>query len=375
MNYKNWCQKVLLGVVGLGVGLSMAAYIVDPVGMWHHGMLQGFNHHKVKQSVFLDVYKPFELRYYQPEDIYIGTSRVFVGWRAEENAYNLGASSLSLPDMRDYLHYAYSQNKPKRVYIGLDLFQFSQKSMREHRNGFSRERLETLATGGLSAWGEILKTNVAMSKEVPSTVTNSFRNRQDSTPFFTRGYSVRRGEIGAVSVQEYYYNLHSYYDTYSNFTYDIDAINCLDDILREAKDNNVSVVLFFNPVSVDLLALQDICQVADIYTEVKKSVAKLHPVYDFAWLNTLTLGRDKYWLDGSHYHGSVGERLKSSINQDVDSEICKLLTAENVDDFMELEKAAYQEWVTGQQGYLEALQKVSSDKEYEPGALEEYLGF
>ena len=71
--------------------------------------------------------------------------------------------------------------------------------------------------------------------------------------------------------------------------------------VNQKTANNVSVVLFFNPVSVDLLALQDVCQVADRYSEIKKAVANLHPVYDFAWLNSLTLGLDKYWLDGAHY--------------------------------------------------------------------------
>ena len=33
------------------------------------------------------------------------------------------------------------------------------------------------------------------------------------------------------------------------------------------------------------------------------------------------------------------------------------------------------EWIINQEGYLDALQKVSADKEVGPGALEEYLGF
>ena len=365
----------MLGAILLVVVTSLVSYLVDPVGMWNRPMVQGFNHHKIKQTPYLDLYKPFESRYYKPDLIYIGSSRVFVGWRTEENAYNMATSSLSLPDMREYLHYAYSQHIPEKVYIGLDLFQFSQKSLHDKRNGYSQERLLNLAQGGWHAYQEMGITNMAMSTEVFPTIAKSFINRHDDIPFFIRGYSVRRGETTTVHEQEYYYNLHSYYDTYEHFRYDEESLDCLRDILIEAENAGVEVVLFFNPIAVDLLALQDVCHLAESYEQIKQEVARMHSVYDFAWLNSLTLDRKKHWLDGSHYHGSTGELLKASINGEVDKSICKLLTAENVGMELREERVVYAKWAAAHLDYLSALRKVSADKENKAGSLQEYIGF
>ena len=121
--------------------------MVDPIELWEAPIIRGFNHIKPKQGNFLDVFKPFQVVRHAPEIVYIGTSRVYVGFRPEENAYNMGGSSLSLPDMRAYLRFIYSQHVPKKVFIGLDLFQFGRENMMRKREGFSQERLDTLQRG------------------------------------------------------------------------------------------------------------------------------------------------------------------------------------------------------------------------------------
>lgn len=375
MKYKNWCQKLMLGIFFLAMVMSLSSYVVDPIGMWNHPIIQGVNQYKDKQALYLDVYKPFEYRYYKSDVIYIGSSRIYVGWRPEENAYNWGTSSLSLPDIRAYLQYVYSQHTPQKVYIGLDLFQFAQTSVHDKRKGFSEERIINLARGGWSAYQEMAVTNMAMSSEVVPTIARSFLNRNDESPLFIRGYSMKRGETSTVNAKEYYHNLHSYYDTYEHFVYDEEALNILRSILLDAEDNGVEVVLFFNPISVDLLALQDICHVADYYDKIKQEVAGIHPVYDFAWLNNLTVDREKHWLDGSHYHGSTGELLKLCVNGDVDKNICNLLTAENVQNIVLEEKKFYKKWSSQHGDYLLALNKVSANKETKEGSLQEYIGF
>lgn len=85
-----------------------------------------------------------------------------------------------------------------------------------------------------------------------------------------------------------------------------------------------------NPVAVDLLALQDICHVEDDYREIKRQLAPIHPGYDYAWTNDMTMDREQYWLDGSHYHITVGELMKQSMRESMNVEICKLLTRDTV---------------------------------------------
>lgn len=373
MRYKTWCKSIVLAAVSIIGGLFIALYVIDPIGMFGSPLIAGVNNYKEKQDVFLDVYKPFELRRYQPDDIYIGTSRVYVGWEAEESAYNLGMSSLSLPDMRDYLHYVYGNHVPQRVYIGLDLFQFSKSSMEKEREGFSNERLNKLAKGDLYVIDEILSVSMGMRECIRPTLKASQAHRNDK-PIFIRGFSTLRGEQTDINVKEYYHYLHSFYKTYSSWDYAPEAVICLQAILQEAEANGVEVYLFFNPVSVDLLALQDVCNVDDDYREIKRQIAQIHPVYDFAWTNDMTMDREQYWLDASHYHSMVGEMMKQSMKAGMNENICKLLSGDNVNTALSDEAAAYAAWRKSHLAYREALNQLAP-KEMEPGQLQVYLGF
>ena len=373
MHYKIWC-KSFLGITAIIISVIFClSYIVDPIGIWGSPAVEGLNNYKEKQQHFLEVYKPFELRRYQPDNIYIGTSRVYVGWEAEENSYNLGMNSLSLSDMRDYLHYTYKYHVPKRVYIGLDLFQFSKKYIERHGKGFSKERLEKLNKGGLYLIDEMLSVSMGMWEQITPTVKASRKHKGDK-PIFTRGFCALRGETNVINSKEYYSNLNSYYKSYTEWEYAPESIICLQTILQEAEDNGVEVYLFFNPVAIDILALQDLCEVKDNYREIKRKIADIHPVYDFAWTNVMTTDREKYWLDGSHYHSKVGEILKNSINSSMDMDICKLLTRDNVNKSLLEEDKSYANWKIRHLEYLNELEQVAP-KPIKEGRLVKYLDF
>ena len=129
MIYRRWFLGTVLGIFCVVLLLAGAAWLIDPIELWESPVIHGFNHIKPKQAAFLDVFKPFQVRRHAPEIVYIGTSRVYVGFRPEENAYNMGGSSLSLSDMQAYLRFIYSLHAPKRVFIGLDFFQFGHENM------------------------------------------------------------------------------------------------------------------------------------------------------------------------------------------------------------------------------------------------------
>lgn len=373
MNYRQWFRGTVLCIFAVIFLLAGAAWIVDPIELWEAPIIRGFNHIKPKQAVFLDIFKPFQVRRHRPDVVYIGTSRVYVGFRPEENAYNMGGSSLSLPDMREYLRFIYSQHVPKQVFVGLDLFQFSCESMTMKRDGFSQERLDLLRKGNVFLFGEAWKTSFGMLGYLKETVGSSYRN-QDKGKEWERGWDVTRGARADMDVKEYYYVLHSYYETYTKFAYDSDALRCLREILEDAERQDVEVVLFFNPLSVDLLALQSICGRAERFQQIKAEVAKLHPVYDFAWVTPLTMDREGVWLDGSHYHYPVGERMKESMAGNIDSEICRVLIAETVEEHLREEGYAYERWAAKNQEYIRALAEAAPQK-IPDGALKMYLGF
>ena len=108
MSYRRWFCGTVLGIFCVVFLVAGVAWMIDPIELWEAPIIRGFNHIKPKQGSFLDVFKPFQVVRHAPEIVYIGTSRVYVGFRPEENAYNMGGSSLSLPDMRAYLRFIYS---------------------------------------------------------------------------------------------------------------------------------------------------------------------------------------------------------------------------------------------------------------------------
>ena len=373
MMYRRWFLGTVFGFFGAVLLLAGAAWLVDPIEIWEAPVICGFNHIKPKQALFLDVWKPFQVQRHKPEVIYIGTSRVYVGFRPEKTAYNMGGSSLSLLDMRAYLRFVYSQHVPKQVFIGLDFFQFGHEPMMRQREGFSQERLDILKESGMTAWGEAWKTSLGMTGYLWETVRSSYKKR-DKKREWERGWDVKRGEMNIVEPVTYYGYLQGSYGTYASFVYDSGALLCLQDILNDAEERDVKVVLFFNPISVDLLALQSICGREEVFQSIKKDVATLHPVYDFAWTSPLTLDRETYWLDGSHYHRTAGDRMKASMTDTVDDAICRRLTPETVGAHLREEAAQYEKWATENREYIQALSEAAPQKIPE-GALKQYLGF
>ena len=373
MSYRRWFCGTVLGILGLMLLLASVTWLIDPIEIWESPVIRGFNHIKPNQAAFLDVFKPFQVRRHAPEIIYIGTSRVYVGFRPEENAYNMGGSSLSLPDMRAYLRFIYSQYVPKKVFIGLDLFQFSQANMTLERAGFSQERLDNLRKGEIAFLSEAWKTSLGMTDYLKGTVWNSYQNRSAKKEW-ERGWDVKRGERMDVEKEAYYSYLHGFYGSYKNFVYDPDALLCLKDILADAEAHEIEVILFFNPVSVDLLVLQSLCGKSEDFRQLKAEVAKSYPVYDFAWASSLSFDREGAWLDGSHYHFPIGDRMKASMMGNVDSEICRVLIAENVEAHLQEEKAQYEQWAAEHSDYIRALAEAAPQK-IPVGALAQYLGF
>lgn len=373
MEYFQWFRGTLFGI---GMGLSLlagASWIIDPIELWEAPVIRGLNHIKPNQGSFMDVFKPFQVRRHAPDVIYIGTSRVYVGIRPEENAYNMGGSSLSLPDMRSYLRFIYSQHTPQKVFIGLDLFQFSRENMTKKRNGFSQERLDVLQQGDVAVFEEAWKTSLGMTSFLKGTIQSSYKN-WDKKNGWERGWEVTRGERTDVDNNAYYYYLYSFWDSYTKFVCDSNALLCVRDIVNEAEAQGVEIFLFFNPVSVDLLTLQSICGRAEEFRVIKNEVAKLHPVYDFAWVTPLAMDREGVWLDGSHYHYPVGDKMKASMTGEVDAGICRVLAAENVETQLQEEALEYERWAAEHSDYIQVLAGAAPQK-IPVGMLAQYLGF
>ena len=96
-------KRFFIGVFCLCLVFQFArfalAYMIDPIGMCGSSVIRGFNHYKIKQGGYLDVYKPYEYIREKPDILYIGASQMYVGFepvcesRPAKKVYSMGLSS------------------------------------------------------------------------------------------------------------------------------------------------------------------------------------------------------------------------------------------------------------------------------------------
>ena len=134
MQYKKIFWSTIILIVCILSSIFCATIMVDPLGIVKAPTIKGFNNYKVEQGYYLDMWKPYQFKDMSTKVVYIGTSRVLLGFRNHEvgykdnEVYNLAFNSLSLAEMENYLKFAYKVHKIEKVYIGLDFFQFDKNS-------------------------------------------------------------------------------------------------------------------------------------------------------------------------------------------------------------------------------------------------------
>jgi hypothetical protein len=373
MEFKRYTFFIVGSTIAFFLVAICTSFIVDPIGIWGTQDIPGVNQNKVKQSSYLDVFKPYEASRLKPDIVWIGTSRVYVGFTMDKssNEYNMGASSLSLTDIKKYLHFIYNENKPRKVYLGLDLLQFDKENLETPRVGFSDKRLDAINKGYITKTAMKIQDSMGIIKDVPVTIKNS---RNDKEYYFLLGQDIKRGHSDEVDPDSYYSTIEQYTNTYKKFSYSPDAMKCLRDIVSEANDNDVELVLFINPASVDLQLLQHIYGRQEKFFNIKKEIASFHPVYDFCWINQYDTNRTKYYYDASHFRSPYGDLCRAAM-LGIDNGTVIYLDSENIDKSLEKEKTIFNKWMNDNYDYYNALAKNSNRTDLKAGDLKEYIGF
>lgn len=361
------------------MGTWLCSIVIDPIGIWTLTSIQGLNHYKSKQSNYLDVWKPYQYYKARPDIVYIGSSRVYVGLSTEgsgdytKNMYNMGGSSLSIKDMREYIKFMYGIHKPKDIYIGLDFFQFGKENYYMQRSGFSEERLKNLQKSGVKRFFYQSAESFTFAKYIPVTIYESWQNKNEYT--FLAGWDKPRGTALNTDERAYYGYLNTFMNVYENWVYEPKAMEDLKEIVEEAKKENVNIHLFFNPLNVDLYALLDVTDKLNEFNKIKFQVAQIDTVFDFAFVNAMTTNRDLFY-DVSHYKKAIGEKMKSMMNGSNQNFILFQADAKNVLDQLNREKTFYDKWKKENKLFYDVLKKHYLDKsQFQQGELKQFIGW
>jgi len=386
LNYKKFCCAVLLMTAVILASMEYVLYWVDPLGIWGARIREGVNQCKVKQSQLTEIWKPYECARYSPDIIYIGASKVQIGFEAlpedGKTAYNLAIPGLSLADMQEYLRFAYRIHKPEQVYIGLDFISFSRhiysKEWNKGMSSFSQKRLRAISMGSVTRHLYAYKDSLPLLPYIPETMRAS-RDRRDEGLLHDRGWFREEGKHEKTPPDVYYeiFNVVNLADRhFKKFDYAPESMQTLREILDEAEAEGVEVVLFFSPLHVDEHTAITITGHGQEWDAIKREVANMHPVYDFDFLNPLTEQIDGNWWDFVHYNGKVGARMKHVMDTGQMDGIAYLLTRENADRILAEERRAYDFWQSENKDRVELLRSyVTTERKAVQGDFREYIGF
>lgn len=386
MQHKTFFSSILLVTAMLLALGEYALYWVDPIGIWGAPVHVGRNHYKTKQESLTEIFKPYEYYRYRPEIIYIGTSKIHRGFEAvDENGksvYNFGIPGLSLADMKEYLRFAYQIHKPEKVYLGLDFITFSRhiyfKEWNGGRSSFSQKRLRTIAMGAVPEWAYACKDSFSLLQYIPDTLQVSREHREDE-PIHDRGWLRLLGKAEDAKPEPYYgaFNIVNLQDRhYKKFQYAPEAMKTLEEILEEAEAAGVEVVLFFAPMNVDEHTSIYLSGHEPQWENIKRDVVRLHPAYDFDFVNDETVNIKSNWGDFVHFNKRLGDRAKQVMQTHQTVGIAYFLTKENVNQVLLEEKAAYEFWRSQNQERVNLLRHyVTSEETAPPGAFREFIGF
>lgn len=350
MFYKKSCKVFLYCFFVVFLSTLSVYIVIDPLDMWSVAELKGINNYKSAQPANLDLFKPYQYINNKPDVVFMGTSRVYVGvppycaGNNETKVYNMGFSSLTLQDAYEYILFMNSVHKPKIIYLGLDFFQFDKKYAKASRSGFSSERLHKLSLNEVEAFLYKVHETLGLRKMLRKTVTES-REHSNEPPLFIDGWDVKRGNSKSLNTEEFPRTMQELFDAYRYWELDESALDTLQDIVKLAEKSDVELIVFFNPIMADHLAVKDICGKQQDFEMVKERVAHITPVWDFAFVNEMTANRDLFY-EASHYRGEFGEKiLKVMINkQNFNEQIGVLLTTENILSELAIQKQEYEIW-------------------------------
>lgn len=383
MNYKHFTVWFMRISISLMICICAIICIIDPLAMFNIVNIKGFNHYKGIQNRYIDIWKPYDIKDKKPDIIFIGSSRVgnvidTRMYKTNDVVYNAGFNSLTLKHMDAYLDMVYKIKKPKKIYIGLDFFQFDKGNFQKiDRNGFSNERIQKICSNDKTIWLYKLKENLGIDgRNIVKVIKNSSKNDDLTSEYISGYWNTRYNNSFNINKGGFYESINTYSNMYSRWKLSQEAIDCFKLIVKKAKRNNVEVIVYFNPVSIELINLMRIHKVNDDYERVKREVTSIcGVVYDFNFVNKDIINK-KYFMDSSHANRLYGNIIIRNLNNKKDSKNMLVLTRKNINSQLQKERKNFVEWKKKNSKYYASMEKkLKGNKKVKEGDFKEFIGF
>jgi len=345
----------LLILIGLTISINL---LVDPYERFNLISIKGFNAEKYNGGS--RIVKANAIIQHKYNTLIMGTSRSEIGFSTNHPSwqntpvYNLSLAGVSMTELYKAFNYALIHNKPKTLFLSLDLLMFNQK------NTPNPEFYQSLFSGK-NQWLDNIQSLLKFNTLNQSRKTFR-RNIQKRKSYFTaqgqeNGYTVFTGLIGIQGQRNLFWRaLTKQYisSTYKEFTYDLNQLKLLKNLIVTCQKEGIKLYLVIPPIHA--LQLETIVQMGlwDTLEQWKIDLVNATnytgtPVYDFtSWIGinaeNLPSAADKksrmhwYW-EASHFKEGLGDKVISRVlDMEYDKNFGVRLTQKNIKDHLKQQR-------------------------------------
>lgn len=341
---------------------TLIIQIMDPFDISFIRLKYSFNLYKPERENRDKLIKQYDLLFLQPKTVIIGTSRIkqsidprrFEGTKYAP-VYNYGVNAAGISEEYNVLKNVIKIDK-KLKYVFVELFVMNLL-------GFDRKKFPN--DKGFSFWKKFVEDyfilNFSLASLKSSIATFQINQERNTKKKLKIIEDSNNGYIPKLYTPLKYFsvlNAPSHFahwpfpqnmkeTIYANYIYKISQL---------CKKNGIKLYFIITPLRSEYLFGLDYCKSWEAVNHVKRLAAENAKTYDFAFLNTFTdepISKDiKYWPELFHYSNQYGnaiidEILKAEENNNYLSEICAVLTKENVEDILDFQKKKLSAWDGG----------------------------
>lgn len=331
MNYKKFTYSFIISFITIIMIIISFNYYFDPDAIFRQNK-------QIYYGPISDRYAKtsYILKNKEKYNTFIwGSSRVqkMDAFILNTRSYNMGATSGGVEDcLRGLKIFVNNRIKIENVYLGIDNFSYkydNEKDIRSfHTTPYSEVKLKNIEY--------LMKAALKKPDYDKIKVYSCIENTE-----LIENYLISSGKLMVPnlvekniekSTKDYVYNEKFKKPLYVDDKNEhIDStISIIKEIKQICDDNNINLVVFFNPVHITSYLKDDI----EISNRFKKELANITDFYDFNYINFITVN-NYFWYETSHPRYFVCDWQLKVITNQYDEKIPKdfghLVTKENVD--------------------------------------------
>lgn len=355
-----WFIALFFVLTALSVG-SVIGYnfYVDPYGLNEFHRERGFNYYKNQYKPFARTLKIYQSQKYNPEVIFLGTSRMeylapdLTVFENGPESFNFAQSGGTTTEMLHCARYAFDEFDVKELWYGLDFVSFTNLTP-DLRDGFDTLKWQSWWPAWAeeakiySSWEMIEKGDKCIERNKKDTfgltVKYQYNDRGSRTNNWRISMLNREGEDWLN--KEYDEMLATYEALYNTDTLALrpNRMDAFAEVIEMTKANGARPVIFIAPLHHSQFKLIQSSRAYPLFQQWLRELAATTDFYYFLGDNKVTRDRDLFW-DSQHPRREMAPVLNEYItgqSQPLADDFGMLVTEDNVEQLIE---EIHQRWI------------------------------